>query len=101
MVWTHSKESGKEGENSGEVLQPARIAVNVSWANHPWMKSEEVSALPTTGGMSSHVLLSIVELAASCAGTDGGWQCEPLCGMAWTAAHHCPHQDLPASLGSC
>lgn len=43
----------------------------------------------------SHVLLSIVELAASCAGTDGGWQREPLCGRARTAAHHCPHQDLP------
>lgn len=80
MVWTHSKGGGKEGEESGEVFQLARIAVNVSWANHPWMKSEEVSAPPAMDGMSSHVLLGIVELAASCAGTDGGWQCCPLCG---------------------
>lgn len=102
MVWTHSKEGGKEGEKSGEVFQPARIAVNLSWANHPWVKSEEVSAPPSTAGMFSHVL------AASRAGTDGGWQWEPLCG---TAAHQCPHQALPwlisvfsicwASLGRC
>lgn len=81
----------KREKRVGEVLQPARVAVNLSWANHPRVKSEEVSSPPATGGMSSHVLLSIVGLAAACAGTDGGWQGEPL----WTAAHHCRHQNLP------
>lgn len=43
---------------------------------------------PTSHGLDvlSHMLLSIVVLAASCTGTEGSWRCEPHCGTAWRAA---------------
>ena len=43
----------------------------------------------------SHTLLSVVVLAASCAGTEGGWQCEPRRGTARTAAPSPSPQGSP------